>query len=535
MSIRSLGIMLDCSRNAVMTPQKVKEFASLIAGMGYNMLQLYTEDTYEIEGEPFFGYMRGRYTKEELQDIDAHCASIGVELIPCIQMLAHLEHITRWPRFKSLFDIEDILMVGDERVYELIDKMFATMRDCFTTRRVHIGMDEAHHIGLGKYLDQHGPCNRALLMAEHLTKVTQIAEKYGFSLMMWSDMFIRLNNNGAYYGDNVVIPQETIDAVPAGVELVYWDYYSKEKSHYDNMFKAHAKFKNNTTAFAGGIWTWTGYAPNLRFSMDEIEAAMRSIQDNPVETVLFTMWGDNGKDCSQFTTLPVLFAAAQMAQGNFDREDIARKFMQHTGYSFEEFMALELPNLTEEKESHRDNPCKNLLFNDPFIGLLDFTVSDDLSARYAAYAKQLAASINGREYDYLFVFMSKLLDVLSVKCDLGVRIRKAYANKDEQQLRELAQQEIPMLIAQIDQLYVAFRTLWLTENKAFGLEVQENRFGGLLLRLRSCKDRLEDYLAGRISQIDELEEKQEAFMPGYEGKRIAFNNFGLTYTACAHN
>ena len=62
MSIRSLGIMLDCSRNAVMTPKKVKEFASLIAGMGYNMLLLYTEDTYEIEGEPFFGYMRGRYT-----------------------------------------------------------------------------------------------------------------------------------------------------------------------------------------------------------------------------------------------------------------------------------------------------------------------------------------------------------------------------------------------------------------------------------------------------------------------------------------
>ena len=77
--------------------------------------------------------------------------------------------------------------------------------------------------------------------------------------------------------------------------------------------------------------------------------------------------------------------------------------------------------------------------------------------------------------------------------------------------------------------------MWLTENKAFGLEVQENRFGGLLLRLRSCRDRLEDYLAGRISQIDELEEKQEAFMPGYEGKRIFFNNFGLTYTACAHN
>ena len=43
------GVMLDMSRNAVMKPQQVKAFASLIRKMGYNMLQLYTEDTYEVD------------------------------------------------------------------------------------------------------------------------------------------------------------------------------------------------------------------------------------------------------------------------------------------------------------------------------------------------------------------------------------------------------------------------------------------------------------------------------------------------------
>ena len=66
MSELTLGIMLDCSRNAVMKPEKVKEFAKIIADMGYNMLQLYTEDTYEIKDEPFFGHMRGRYSQEEI-------------------------------------------------------------------------------------------------------------------------------------------------------------------------------------------------------------------------------------------------------------------------------------------------------------------------------------------------------------------------------------------------------------------------------------------------------------------------------------
>ena len=62
MTPKTLAVMIDCSRNGVMKPEKVKEFALLIKNMGYNALMLYTEDTYEVENEPYFGYMRGRYT-----------------------------------------------------------------------------------------------------------------------------------------------------------------------------------------------------------------------------------------------------------------------------------------------------------------------------------------------------------------------------------------------------------------------------------------------------------------------------------------
>ena len=59
MNLSRLGVMLDCSRNAVMKPEKVKEFIDILAKIGYNVLELYMEDTYEIEGEPYFGYLRG--------------------------------------------------------------------------------------------------------------------------------------------------------------------------------------------------------------------------------------------------------------------------------------------------------------------------------------------------------------------------------------------------------------------------------------------------------------------------------------------
>ena len=61
--------MIDCSRNAVASVESVKKWIDLTSSIGYNTLMLYTEDTYEVSGEPYFGYMRGRYSREELRGL----------------------------------------------------------------------------------------------------------------------------------------------------------------------------------------------------------------------------------------------------------------------------------------------------------------------------------------------------------------------------------------------------------------------------------------------------------------------------------
>ena len=73
----------------------------LTSSIGYNTLMLYTEDTYEVSGEPYFGYMRGRYSREELRGLDAYAKTKNMELIPCIQTLAHLNALNRWPEYKN--------------------------------------------------------------------------------------------------------------------------------------------------------------------------------------------------------------------------------------------------------------------------------------------------------------------------------------------------------------------------------------------------------------------------------------------------
>ena len=77
----TLGVMLDMSRNAVMSVESLKTYFGYLKKMGYNCVMLYTEDTYEVDGEPYLGYMRGRYSVEEMREIDEYAQSDILQLV----------------------------------------------------------------------------------------------------------------------------------------------------------------------------------------------------------------------------------------------------------------------------------------------------------------------------------------------------------------------------------------------------------------------------------------------------------------------
>ena len=230
---RTFGTMLDCSRNAVPNLHTLKKWVDLTASLGYNTLLLYTEDTYEVTDEPYFGYMRGRYSQAELRELDAYANERGMTIMPCIQTLAHLYAIKRWPEYWPHFDTDDILLAGDERVYTLIDHMFRSLAASLSCRTIHLGMDEAEMFARGRYYNQHGDCNRSQALLAHLQRVCEIGETYGFRFLIWSDMFFKLATGGQYYAQNAQIDESVREKIPANVELIYWDYYSADEAHYD--------------------------------------------------------------------------------------------------------------------------------------------------------------------------------------------------------------------------------------------------------------------------------------------------------------
>lgn len=497
------GVMVDCSRNAVLKPDAVKRLIRLLAAAGFDQLQLYTEDTYEIEGQPYFGYMRGRYTGAELKELDAYAARFGVELVPCIQTLAHLATMLRWGPYRDIHDCNDILLVDEDKTYALIDAMFAALEKNFTSRRVNIGMDEAHMLGLGRFLDKHGYERRYDIMIRHLNRVLDIAAAHGFKPMMWSDMFFRMAFGGDYTQCGA-LSDEFKRGIPKNVELIYWDYYNTDEAVYERKIASHRQL-GNELRYAGGGWAWTGLSPHNDFSLREVGAALRAAERGGIDSVSVTVWGDDGGECPVFSVLPALAFTGEFVYGG-DLASARACFPALGHCSFDEFMTLDLPNALTGCAANQ-NPSKYLLYNDPFLGLLDSTVTPGESSVYPSYAARLKkAGAKAGEFQPLFATAAALCRVLADKAELGLVTRAAYRAGDRAKLESLVQGEYARLDRNLAALYAAYSKQWALFNKPFGMEVQDARLGGLRARVAACRARLRAYLDGTLDRIEELEQ-----------------------------
>lgn len=499
------GIMIDCSRNAVMSIQAVKRFVLLMEKLRFDTLMLYTEDTFEVDSEPLFGHMRGRYSKDELKELDTFCAKHGIELIPCIQTLAHLNSIFKWwSEYDCICDCDDILLADCDRTYTLIDNIFKTLSECFSSKKIHIGMDEAYKVGLGKHLTAHGFENRFDIINRHLHKVCELADKYDFKPMVWSDMFCKLVvESEDYYGSIDIEKIKAKAALPENTSLVYWDYYSTDYNRYVKMIKQNQAF-DRPVVFAGGAWTWRGFAPDNMFSIETTTAALKACSDCGVDDIFITMWGDNGGECSRFAVLPALVYTAGILDKKTDSE-IKKDFSDLTGMSFDDFMLLDRLDWRDDKRL--GGFSKRMLYNDPFSGLFDHAVNGTEAEHYRELSGKLSAVAAAPEYKPLFNSAAALAKLLSVKSELGVKTRKAYTAGDKATLRTLAECDYTNAIKELDLFYNAYWDFWQSENKPNGFDVQDIRIGAMQKRIEACKARIISYCDGKTDCIPELCEK----------------------------
>ena len=498
--IASCGMMLDMSRGGVMTVEAVKGMIDAHAALGLNLMMLYTEDTYTVPEAPYLGYLRGRYTEKELREMDDYAAESGVELVPCVQTLAHLEQFLQWDVNRDIKDNDCVLMIDEPKTYAWIRAALTALRRCFRTNRIHIGMDEAHGVGLGEYYQKHGAVNRFELLNRHLNRVVDICKELGFKPIMWSDMFYRLGSkNNDYYDTDAVVPESAIAQIP-DVALCYWDYYHTDEPFYAGMLEGHRKM-GKEVVFAGGIWTWSGILPHVRKTNATMYPALRACLKAGIGTVLATSWGDDGCETDYrlaLNQLPIYSEHVWLGE-DCTRAEVERMGERLTGLSEACFNAMGAFYADDEDR----RPGKGLFYCDPLYplteGLWDLT---GYREGLEEGVKTLERHLDDSRCEYAWLAMRIALEKLNWVNEL----RPAYLRGDKAVVLAMANEKLPAMRELYVKMMSVWREQWESGRKRNGWETICARLGAVIARLDDVQRILIRWADGTSERVEELDE-----------------------------
>lgn len=511
----TVSAMIDASRCSVPTVESTKRIIDNLALMGYNMVMLYTEDVLELEGRPYFGYMRGRYSLSELREIDDYAYSYGIEAIPCLECYGHMEKYLIWPEASKIRDTAGVLMAREEETFRFVDQLVSTMASAFRSKRIHVGMDEAWDMGRGEFLNKHGYVPPFDIFNEYMERLISITKKYGLTPMIWSDMYFRISNknNDLYYEEDIVVPDDVKAKIPEDVELVFWHYGEKPYCD-DYMLKKHNEL-NRKILFAGGNWGWIGHFPENNYMMSTTKFSLDACRNNNVREAMLTVWCNDNAECDSYANLFCLSYFAELCYDkNPSSEKLKSRFEATTGGDYELFYKMSYyHNKFENGEEYPDYADrffgKPLFWQDILAGLFDKNLFDKpMSDHYAKCAEIYKGKGDDARFGYLYEYSYRCFDYLATKTYIAERLQPAYKAKDLETLKQIKDVYLPQLKEKCEAAHKSHKKAWFKNNKVIGWQNMDIRYAGVRARCDTAIELLADYIDGKSCKIEELEEER---------------------------
>lgn len=273
------GFMYDMSRQRKPKPEYIFELIDIMAGMKYNELQLYMEDLcFKYKAYPEYTADYDCLTAEDIVAIDNYCKERFIELVPHQNGMGHMSAWLEQEELKHLAVTPDTINFLDPEAFELIDNIYGSLLPYFSSKRVHIGLDEATGLGKGQTEAICKEKGKANVFMDWLNKLSDHCEKkYGKTVMFWSDM---VDNH-----------PESFSQIPKNAMPVYWGYETLLMPYVERRCRAlsEAVDKYYVAPSTSPIYAMTGRFDTAEFNI----MVMAEVgKDNNAYGYLLTHWGD---------------------------------------------------------------------------------------------------------------------------------------------------------------------------------------------------------------------------------------------------
>jgi hexosaminidase len=272
------GLMLDISRRKVPTLETLKELVVELSHYKINVLQLYTEHTFQFARHPKIGAGCGSLSSQDVVELDAFCRTHHIELMPNLQSFGHARNTLLIPEYQHMAETDLLwtLSPASEETYELLDELYGDMLPSFTSTTFNVDCDETWDLGQGASKPMADEIGVGRVYLNHILRVRELAARHGRHIQIWGDILLH--------------HPELIGELPEDVTLLDWHYEAAEE------YPTVHTFGESGRAFwvCPGTSSWNTLFPRIHNANVNIRTLVRDSVANGAEGMLNTDWGDCG-------------------------------------------------------------------------------------------------------------------------------------------------------------------------------------------------------------------------------------------------
>ncbi len=459
------GVMLDISRDKVPTMETLRALVDRLASLKVNQLQLYSEHTFAYRDHGDVNAGSSPLDADDIRSLDAFCRERHVELVPNQNCLGHMNRWLSHERYRPLAITPDgfvdpygisrqamTLEPTNPASLALVRELLGELLPLFTSRRVHVGLDEAWEL----------PHERMGDFLHWVRTLRELPELEGREMLMWGDML-----SGR---------RDLLGELPGGVTLCEWGY--------DDWHPFDERCADLATAgvpfwVAPGTSSWLSILGRVTNARTTCRRAAEAALAHGGVGYLNTDWGDNGHLQQSVVSEPALAYGAAVSwclETNADLDLAAalstHVFLDRTGRLADAVLSLgDAHRLITPQFPNMSALVTNLYYPQLSVGrgLTDGLRVDELDA-VDSCLKEARSTVSGVHPDR--PDSSLLIDETVFGADLvSLLVNDARARlAGDGSIGSVPPDTRAELAADLDELTGRYRSLWLARNRSGGLD-----------------------------------------------------------------